>query len=655
MGKPYSNELDELPRTYSWCLGADVAALAECLDRNRGLPLLAVGSGGSFTTASFAAYLHQSCTGQIAKPVTPLDATLSPLNLRDLGVLVLTAGGKNPDILGCFSRLLEREPRTLAAICTRGRSPLAILASRSNRARALEFDLPTGKDGFLATNSLLATIVLLTRAAGEAGLASTPLPDSFGELLGAGDSPTGFRERLSAGGERLQGRQTLIVLHTPATQAAALDLESRFSEAALGHVLVADYRNFGHGRHYWLAARGDSTGIVSFITEDTADLAERTLRLVPEGIPVLRVQLPAEGLRSSLSGIVHSIFMAELAGRASGIDPGRPAVPEFGRRLYRLPAFRKVARRSPRISANAAAAIERKSRASVRSLEASGQLSGWVQAHESFVSALSGVRSPAVVLDYDGTLCESHERFHGPGPEVVRNLERLLKAGVLVGIATGRGRSVQEQLRERIDPSLWSRMPVTYHNGSEVGLLSDDAVPGSDKVLCPLLLEIADMLAGHPLIADSCVFETSRNQLTLESRSRTLPIAELWGLVRSCLERDLGGRVRVLRSDHSVDILGYETTKLAILRMIAELDGVHSPGTCLCIGDRGCWPGNDCDLLGQPFSLSVDETSPDPKTCWNLASPGMSNARALLEYMSILECESGRAFFPLDRAREAFL
>ena len=44
MGKPYSNELDELPRTYSWCLRAEVGALAECLDQNRGHPLLAVGS-----------------------------------------------------------------------------------------------------------------------------------------------------------------------------------------------------------------------------------------------------------------------------------------------------------------------------------------------------------------------------------------------------------------------------------------------------------------------------------------------------------------------------------------------------------------------------------------------------------------------------------
>lgn len=655
MGKPYSNELDELPRTYSWCLRAEVGALAECLDRNRGHPLLAVGSGGSFTAAAFAAFLHQNCTGQIAKSITPLEALLSPLNLRDLGVLILTAGGKNPDVLGCLSKLLEREPRTLAAICTRGKSPLAILAARSRRARTVEFDLPTGKDGFLATNSLLATIVLLTRAAREVGLARPILPETFEELLGPTATLAEFRQRLSVGAAGLWGRQSFIVLHTPATQAAALDLESRFSEAALGHVQVADYRNFGHGRHYWLAARGESTGIVSFITEDTADLAERTLRLVPEAIPVLRVRLTEEGLRSSLSGILHSMFLAELAGRASGVDPGRPTVPEFGRRLYRLPAFRKAARRPPKLTPNATVAIERKSRAPIGSLESSGQLSYWVTAHRSFVSSLSAVHFAAVVLDYDGTLCESHERFQGPGAEVIKVLEWLLKAGVVVGVATGRGRSVQEQLRDRIEASLWSRVPVAYHNGSEVGLLSDDAVPGSDKVLSPLLQRVADILAGHPLVADSCAFETSRNQLTLESRSRTLSIAESWGLVRSLVEREGAGRVRVLRSDHSIDILGHDTSKLAVLRMVAELSGVRSLEACLCVGDRGCWPGNDCDLLSQPYSLSVDEASSDPKTCWNLATPGTSHTGALLEYLGLLECVAGRAFFPPERSREAFL
>ena len=45
-------------------------------------------------------------------------------------------------------------------------------------------------------------------------------------------------------------RGTLVVLHGPDTRSAAVDLESKFVEAALGDIQTADYRNFAHGRHH---------------------------------------------------------------------------------------------------------------------------------------------------------------------------------------------------------------------------------------------------------------------------------------------------------------------------------------------------------------------------------------------------------------------
>jgi hypothetical protein len=46
-------------------------------------------------------------------------------------------------------------------------------AAGYNKCRVFEIDIPTGKDGFLATNSLLATIVLLTRACESSGSLSS--------------------------------------------------------------------------------------------------------------------------------------------------------------------------------------------------------------------------------------------------------------------------------------------------------------------------------------------------------------------------------------------------------------------------------------------------------------------------------------------------
>ena len=61
-------------------------------------------------------------------------------------------------------------------------------------------------------------------------------------------------------------RQNLAVLYPPSLLAAASDLESKFTEAAIGNVQTADYRHFAHGRHHWLAKRGNETGVLALIT-----------------------------------------------------------------------------------------------------------------------------------------------------------------------------------------------------------------------------------------------------------------------------------------------------------------------------------------------------------------------------------------------------
>jgi hypothetical protein len=66
----------------------------------------------------------------------------------------------------------------------------------------------------------------------------------------------------------------------------------------------------------------------------------------------------------------------------------------------------------------------------------------------------------------------------------------------------------------------------------------------------------------------------------------------------------------------------------------------------LTIGDKGAWPGNDFELLSLPYSLSVDEPSADPRTCWNLAPLGQRGPLAALHYIDALEIS--RNHFRLD-------
>ena len=62
-------------------------------------------------------------------------------------------------------------------------------------------------------------------------------------------------------------------------------------------------------------------------------------------------------------------------------------------------------------------------------------------------------------------------------------------------------------------------------------------------------------------------------------------------------------------------------------------DLLHDGACVLSVGDKGQWPGNDYELLNTPYSLSVDEVSADPDTCWNIAPAGHRGTQAVLDYL----------------------
>ncbi len=374
MGRPYEEELGLLHETYQWASNADIEELVSPLSACIGLPLVAVGSGGSLSVANFASLLHQTTVQQVAKSMTPLElATFAGVSKESL-TLFLTARGQNPDIIGTLKRVIAADPTRCLVVCFQRDSPIAQVARENGHVDVAEFDSPVGKDGFLATNSLLAFCVLLYRAYQAIFPVLDTLPKSFHDLLGA-KSREDLRALLCDEAlSRIWERETLIVLHGPTTQPAAIDLESKFTEAALRNVQIADYRNFAHGRHHWLAKRLDKSAVLAFVSDDDRRLAGNTLNLLPKETPIVEIDTKRAGPSSAVSALVHGLSLVSSAGRAAGIDPGRPGVPEFGRKLYNLKAFHKPSYAKHALTANQAAAIERKARNSVDTLASLGLL-----------------------------------------------------------------------------------------------------------------------------------------------------------------------------------------------------------------------------------------------------------------------------------------
>ena len=642
MARPYAEEMARLAETFAWVAEiVDLKPLRQAIRTAGHLPLRAIGAGGSLTGAHALAALHQRYTGHLATVATPLEVIGEPLGAT-VAAWLLSAGGGNVDVVAAAKSLIQHEPRQIGVLCGRDASPLAKLCRQHPYVDLLLYPPPAGKDGFLATNSLFGFTALLTRAYTTEFGSDTDWQDTVDRLEPLLPVTAAASEAWQQATAPLWSRPTTLVLHGPSTRVGAIDLESKFTEAALGHLQLADYRNFAHGRHHWLAKRSETSAVLAFITDADRALAERTLDLLPVGVPQARIAFEGSANAAPLASLLAALRITGWAGVSRGIDPGRPGVPKFGRKLYHLPLPRpQRVVGLPRLTPRETAAITRKAGADPRNLAASGELAHWREALATFRNRLRHARFAGIVLDYDGTVVDTRHRIHPPEPEMAAEIARLAEGGAHIAVATGRGKSVRRDLQFRLPRTLWPLVIVGYYNGAEVASLDDEGTPDGSRIACTALRSLSEALRRHPEISRSVCQEDRLSQITLHA-TRVTPVGRLWDLVYHVIRLIGTDNVGVTRSGHSVDIVAAGVSKLNVVQRLRETIG---SAPVLVIGDRGRWPGNDHELLSEPFSLGVDEISVDPATCWHLGEPGQRGPTVTLEYLSALKAHDGGVKF----------
>lgn len=623
----YSKELDRLSLVYEAAVSADISSLTAAIKDWSRSPMVMIGSGGSFSTASFAAWLHEHRAQRMARAASPLDV-IGAQTLQH-GAVCFSASGRNRDIGAAFKACALREIAPLNALVMAKNTPLHALSERYSYSEIISVEDPSFKDGFLAVATMIASSVLLVRAYRLAIGLNEPIPTTLTQLLEATVGPVDL-SLIAESAERVTGRDFTSVLYSETLKPAAIDLESRFVEASLGALHAADLRNFGHGRHFWFANRGEDTGIVALISQDDCTLADRTLDLVP-AVDVLRLDFHGPSDLIALSGLICGLYISQGAGRSAGIDPGKPGVPDFGRRLYRLGPSPN---RSGPQALNKRAAISRKTRATSNS-DQDHQLD-WETAYETAIEAVRSAKIGAVVLDYDGTLCDPARRFDAMPIESGEAINRLLDNGAQLAIATGRGPSAGKAMRARINEDYWESVLVGYYNGAVLTNLSDQTdpllteTPANDPFLS--VLSEVPMFKGRRISANARQVSIS---LGAQSNARHGLV-----LAASILAQQDLGETKMVASSHSIDLLLGGQSKLDVVAAIAQRAGCKSDEV-LRIGDKGAWPGNDTDLLNHWLGLSVEETNPDPSGCWNFAPAGIVGLQAAIYYLNDLQWRDG--------------
>lgn len=630
MGKPFKSELLHIKDIIEWANTQDTTNLKLFFETENNLPLISIGSGGSFSACYYSSLLYES-KYQIAKAQTPFDFFSSKNISSKSKVLFISASGKNNDIQFALEKAIESGAVFLSNLSMKETNPLSVKLDNLSNSYPSNYNIPTGKDGFLATNSLIAFFSLLYLSYNN-----TKGTIEIDSLLSLSNGK--FHDEINSFVSEIADRNNITLLYGGWGLPVAYDIESKCTEAALAAVLLTDYRNFGHGRHHWFDKHKKTSAIVALVTPSEKLIAEKTLSLIPKDIPRLIISTEIVDSLGSLDLLIKSFFFISYLGDIRNIDPGKPGVPDFGSKLYHL-RYSSIYKSKKESAANFA--ISKKAGVVDVSKIPDEEKQLWLNAYKKFTTSLKENSFSNIVFDYDGTICSTKDRFETELQSVTRDyLLVLLENNIRIGIVTGRGKSIKELLRNSFDKIYWNKIIVGYYNGDNIGYLSDDTLPIIDLNPNDSLIKISNSIKKNNYFKINNAFD-----ITIRPHQLTIKASDIrtYKFIRSyCnqyIERNNIDNICILESSHSLDMIVRPTvSKLNIFKDLLKEENT------LCIGDKGLFPGNDYELLSTKYSLSVSEVSIDLDTCWNLAPENNSNINNLHFYLSKIELLNNKCF-----------
>lgn len=626
----YEEELAQLRHSYAAACAADIEPLKLAIASTAEASMIGVGSGGSFTVASLLCSLHEAYTGRVSRPSTPLEIICSPALASSSPVFLISAEGKNPDIVEALERARRFSSRTVHVLTNRQDSPLMQHVQALPGVKPYVFELEK-KDGYLATNSLLLDAVLVARAYGELNGRPEPMPPDMSELRVGDQTVEEWLADAQLFINEAVRRGALTVVYSPLLRSIATDLESKLSEGALLHTQLADLRSYAHGRHLWLAQRPEECAILALVEPSLSPLWEGMRGKFPSGIPTLTMPLAGSDPVHLIAGLVAQMHLVAAVGRQLGKDPGRPDVPSYGREIH----YANLRDVIPLPEAAGPAEVQSKYEVLGAHWPSQRDHGTMRRAAQEFRDVIQAQRFRAIVFDYDGTLCSSQSKDGPPSAEVVEQLVRLVRAGVLVGIASGRGDSLQGRLRDALPDDVLKKIRLCLYNGGWID--AADVTPVLPNQTSEFLSHVTRIVVrlkslGVPILTHKT---TPPYQVSVRFREG-LATDAMWFVIADALRQAGLDLSTMVRSKHSVDILANGVSKSRLIASIIQDDRID-PYEILTMGDQGAWPGNDAALLEHRFSLSVDMPSRRLDRGWKLAPAEKRDVDATLWYLAHMQ------------------
>lgn len=626
----FANKLATVAETVRLSAGGPLSELECALRESAGRPAIAIGSGGSAIMAEYFARCRSTLGYGITHVQTPMEFVVSQDDMFGHDIWIFSAGADNPDASAALSAALASAVTGVKLVTVNAEGSAAVIGMREDRCQVIVAPVAERKDGFLATHSLVAMATCMLAAA---------------DMVCTRSGSTDTIERLATEVERiakspcridLRPEDAVFVLHDPQCRTLATLIETSLWETAIAPVQRTDFRNFAHGRHVWAARHPDRMLVIAVTAATSRGIWSGIRNALPSTVRSIEADLGHAGRFRTAVSIVDGLEMVRALGDAAGIDPGKPGRGDFAGTIYGDTGLTDLTSDLGPAVRHKLQAVRFHDDPSCPSIDAP-------EAHKAWLDGLSSTRIGGIVLDYDGTVVATETRLNPPAVEIISELTRLADAGVGIGFATGRGGSAGIALRKALPERLHPTIPIGYYNGGHVRML--DVNVEKDRPEANLdLLALADWIEEQSLLVPGTPLKRGEVQITIRHSELTDPTA--FASRVAAFPAVSKGRIKVLSSHHSFDLLPSTTSKMAVtLELCQRLGGNRQ---VLAIGDSGEPGGNDTELLGHPPSVSVDGVCGHLKGSWSLFGRTSSGPAALLRILRALRTENGHALLDLE-------
>lgn len=327
--KPLMSELLKDTRKYlEQAQQADVEPLREFLFTNPERPLVAMGHGGSHSSASYAALLYGANSG-LGRVMTPyLANSLSDETLRNSKLLLISKSLMNQDAVYIADRMAVVNPKHSCFFTMSQKENDNMRRVKKINPDSLvnrPFDLPPG---FISVNGTFAYFSLLYKAftgdnnfAGKLAL-SDKLDDNFTYRTIDGTIAPPDLSQISQ----------FTVLYGSYGEPVAHKMESNMTEAGLASCVITDYRDECHGRFMALSnfiksAKHPQTdcALVVFVTPREESLCRAVLERMPGHLPIVIIRTDIDTPLGSIDLLYKMcMFVAHYGEHVLGSNPNDP-------------------------------------------------------------------------------------------------------------------------------------------------------------------------------------------------------------------------------------------------------------------------------------------------------------------------------------------